>query len=86
MLATFDQCCFGLCSKVWQTPMRKTTTFMTNAPTVYRHFANIRCTKGDHPHVAICGQEGGESRASFSAKYPQEMCGSLMKCLLTDMP
>jgi hypothetical protein len=72
-MARFDQCCFGLVSKVTRTPMRKRTRFMTNIPSVHLHFHSKFCDQ-THEHVTVQGSEGGEKRSVWAQRYPQALC------------
>ena len=68
----FDQCRFGLVSKESGMPMRKKTAILTNCPAVYRAFHNQMCNcLCEHPVVQ--GEDGGEKRSAFAAKYPSDM-------------
>ena len=73
----FDQCRFGLQSKVHQIPHKKSTKFMTNCKEVADAFRDVKC-KGDHKHQEIMGTEGGQSRSSWAAIYPDNMCNALV--------
>ena len=71
--AVFDQCRFGLVSKTSGKPMKKGTAILTNCPALYGAFHNQFCDCACE-HQVVEGFEGGEKRASFSAKYPLELC------------
>lgn len=53
---TFDQCQFGLQSKVDRIPMRKRTTLLHNMPAIDKVFGGKICV-GLHQHCNIQGQE-----------------------------
>jgi hypothetical protein len=73
----FDQCMFGLRSKVGQIAMKKSTRFLTNMPQVRKAFHQCRCDKS-HIHCSIQGSEGGEKRSVWAQRYPAAMCAELM--------
>jgi hypothetical protein len=56
LMARFDQCMFGLVSKVDKTPMRKRTRFMTNMHDLQAVFHRKFCDSS-HDHVAVQGSE-----------------------------
>ena len=66
LVARFDQCMFGLVSKVDRTPMRKRTRFMTNIHELHKAF-NKKFCDCSHPHVAVQGSEGGEAECLGTA-------------------
>jgi len=84
MVANFDQCQYNLRSKEHKDYHKKGTRFLTNSPAVHAEFDMQRCC-GGHTHVDIQGQEGGQGRASYSARYPQEMVNALVQALVNDM-
>ena len=69
---SFDQCMFGLKSKVRGVPMRKRTTFITNATPIVNAFSGKFCD-GSHAHQIIEGAEGGIKRAAWAQVYPQPL-------------
>ena len=73
LVARFDQCCFGLVSKVDGTPMRKRTKVMTNMNAVQNAFDKKFCDCG-HEHQVVQGSEGGEKRSVWAQRYPPMMC------------
>ena len=73
LTARFDQCMFGLVSKVDKTPMRKRTRFMTNMHELHTVFHRKFCDCS-HDHVAVQGSEGGERRSVWAQRYPPAMC------------
>ena len=77
--STFDQCIYGLVSKVTQTPMQKRTMFKTNMPAVMQEFSGQSC-QGGHTHVQIQGTEGGEKRTTWSQRYPDLLCMAIANC------
>jgi hypothetical protein len=72
-MARFDQCMFGLVSKVDGVRMKKRTRFMTNIKQLYDAFDKKVCDK-THEHVAVQGSEGGEKRSVWAQRYPQGLC------------
>ena len=74
----FDQCRFGLASKMLRSPMKKPTTLMTNMRSVYLAFNGQRCL-GGHTHQVIMGNEGGMKRSSHAACYPELMVQALVQ-------
>ena len=77
----FDQCCFGACTKITKTPVQKSTKFMTNSSKVADVFRGRRCL-GDHEHQQLEGQEGGVSRTSYAAAYPQQLVETLVNAII----
>jgi len=73
LVARFDQCMFGLVSKVDKLAMRKRTRFMTNVTEVHTKFHNCFCGQ-DHDHVSVQGSEGGEKRSVWAQRYPLALC------------
>jgi hypothetical protein len=71
-LARFDQCCFGLASKVTRTPMKKRTRFMTNIMPLWNHFHSKFCDR-THDHTVVSGSEGGERRSVWAQRCPQAL-------------
>ena len=69
---SFDQCMFGLKSKVRRVPMRKRTTFLTNAKPIVAAFSGRFCDCS-HDHQIIEGAEGGMKRAAWAQTYPLPM-------------
>jgi hypothetical protein len=76
---TFDQCMYGMVSKVTKTPMQKKTMFMSNMPTVMQEFSGQSCS-GNHAHIQIQGSEGGEKRTTWSQRYPDLLCMAIANC------
>lgn len=66
---TIDLCCFGLCSKVTRTPMRKRTKIMTNSAILAQKLQGRLCP-GTHEHQTIQGSEGGVRRSTWAQIYP----------------
>ena len=77
---TFDQCMFGLVSKVTQTPMRKRTRLLTNCQRVRERFSNGMCDNS-HDHQIIEGAEGGMKRSVWAQHYPIGFVEALVDCL-----
>ena len=77
--STFDQCMYGMVSKVTQTPMQKRTMLMSNMPAVMQEFSGHSC-QGGHTHVQIQGTEGGEKRTTWSQRYPDLLCMAMANC------
>lgn len=73
LMSRFDQCMFGLVSKVDKIPMRKRTRFMSNLQPLHASFHGKFCDK-QHPHVAVIGAEGGEKRSVWAQRYPPALC------------
>jgi hypothetical protein len=73
LVARFDQCMFGLVSKVDKLAMRKRTRFMTNVTEVHTKFHNCFCGQ-DHDHVSVQGSEGGEKRSVWAQRCPLALC------------
>lgn len=71
--ARFDQCMFGLVSKVDKIPMRKRTRFMTNIKLLKDKFDHKFCDCS-HDHVSVMGSEGGERRSVWAQRYPAKLC------------
>eukprot|EP00959_Pyramimonas_sp_CCMP1952_P307499 6436412-Pyramimonas_sp.AAC.1 len=76
----FEQCRFGLVSKITGMPMRKKTAILTNCPAAHRAFDNKMC-HCPCEHQEVQGTEGGEKRAAFAAKYPPEMVQALAEAV-----
>ena len=68
-VAEFDQCRFGLRSKVLGLPMRKRTKIMTNSRALADKLRDHYCL-GCPKHQCIMGSEGGISRALWAQRYP----------------
>ena len=79
----FDQCMLGLCSKVTKTPMRKRTRIMTNSKTLVQRLSKKICDNS-HVHVPIHGNEGGQTRSSWSQCYPDQLCEILAIAAMQD--
>jgi hypothetical protein len=77
-VARFDQCMYGLISKVDGIPMRKRTRFMSNIAPLNECFNNKFCDKS-HRHVMVMGAEGGERRSVWAQRYPQALCEQVVK-------
>lgn len=71
--SSFDQCRFGLKSKVDKRPMKKRTSFLSNMPSVGLKFCNSNCL-GCPDHVVIQGSEGGVKRSVWAQRYPELLC------------
>jgi hypothetical protein len=69
---TFDQCMYGLVTKVRNTPVLKSTKIVFNLKTLQSRFS-MRCDKS-HVHQNCSGSEGGEFRAVFAQRYPDKLC------------
>ena len=78
-ISTFDQCLYGLTSKVTKTPMQKRTKLLSNIPAIYETFNNVLC-QGQHEHVVMQGTEGGMKRTKWAQRYPPELCASFCQC------
>ena len=81
---SFDQCMFGLKSKVRGVPMRKRTTFLTNAKPIVNAFSGRFCDCS-HDHQIIEGAEGGMKRAAWAQMYPPPMVHCIVEaaCQMT---
>ena len=79
MFARFDQCEFGLVSKVKRKPMKKGTKLMTNSKHVFQMFDQHFCS--GHDHQPIIGQEGGINRSRWAQKYPPAMVSCLAEAV-----
>lgn len=79
--ARFDQCQFGLKSKVLCTAHLKPTFFLTNIESVYSKFHGVRC-QGGHDHAILEGHEGGQKRTAHAQCYPIELCTALCEALV----
>ena len=77
--STFDQCMYGLVSKVTQTPMQKRTMFMSSMPAVMQEVSGQSC-QGGHTHVQIQGHDGGEKRTTWPHRYPDLLCMAIANC------
>lgn len=78
-IVSFDQCMFGLRSKVSGQPMRKRTKLMTNSPSIYTAFHGRYCDRS-HLHQSIQGSEGGVKRSTWAQVYPPPMVTQLAEC------
>jgi hypothetical protein len=78
MVARFDQCMFGLMSKVDKIPMRKRTKFMTNMTPLYAAFDKKFCDCG-HDHQVVQGSEGSEKRSVWAQRYPPALCEAALR-------
>ena len=76
----FDQCAFGLCTKIDKVPMRKRTYLLTNCDKVIARFSNKLCSR-DHKHRVIEGSEGGMKRSVWAQFYPLPMVEALVDCV-----
>ena len=79
--ARFDQCQFGLVSKVDRNPIQKTTVLCSNMPAIISAFHGRTCA-GGHTHCSIQGSEGGLKRSTWAQYYPTPMCEALAKAIL----
>ena len=77
---SFDQCQFGLKSKVAQTPMKKRTILMSNIPSLHQKFDGQLCA-GLHSHVMVQGSEGGEKRSTWAQRYPDLMVSMIAQAV-----
>jgi hypothetical protein len=80
-IVQFDQCRFGAVTLVNKTPIRKPTKFMTNSSAVAEAFDGKLC-RADHEHQRLDGQEGGVSRTTAAAAYPQALVDALVAALV----
>lgn len=71
--STFDQCMFGLVSKVHKKPIQKRTIILSNLPGIASAFNNVLCPQ-EHEHQVCHGYEGGEPRSVHAQRYPDKMC------------
>jgi hypothetical protein len=78
--ARFDQCMFGLTSKVEGTAIKKRTRFLSNIPGIFDKFNNVMCS-GDHDHVACQGYEGGEKRSVHAQRYPEKLVSNIAEAV-----
>lgn len=81
---TFDQCRFGLVTKIHKTAVRKRTHFLTNSKEVVRVFDKTYC-KRDHEHAVLEGSEGGVKRCKWAERYPDELCAALAQCAVREL-
>ena len=59
----------------------KSTTLLTNMPTVVSRFDKKVCT-GDHEHARASGNEEGQTRSSYCAIYPAGLVSALVEATL----
>ncbi len=59
----------------------KGTTFLTNMLTVVNSFENKLCD-GTHQHARVSGNEGGQTRSSYSSIYPADLVSALVEAML----
>ena len=78
----FDQCRYGLVSIETKKLIKKPTVFATNCPAIIREFSGKRCT-GDHEHCRLEGSEGGQRRTKAAQVYPEQLCLSVARCVLS---
>eukprot|EP00435_Cladocopium_sp_Y103_P057336 s1146_g19.t1 len=76
ILATGDQCMFGLQSRTG-IPRRKTTGWCTNSPTI-AEFLSVRCD-GGHQHDVIIGKDGSENKSAQAQRYPAGLVQAIIK-------
>lgn len=79
--AVFDQCMFGLVTKVTRTPTRKRTKLLTNSLAIACRFNGVYCDKS-HPHQVIQGDEGGVRRSVWAQQYPAPMVAALVEGII----
>jgi hypothetical protein len=73
----FDQCRFGLRSPDNTGPLRKSTKFLTNMPSVVDRFNNVRC-ECQEAHTHIKGRQNGVRISSFAQCYPKPMVTAIV--------
>ena len=76
----FDQCVFGLCTKVNRVPVRKRTRLLSNCPRIIARFKNCLC-RGGHFHEVLQGVEGGVKRLRHAQIYPDPLVNALLSCV-----
>ena len=81
MVATFDQCQFGLTSPVNKIPMQKRTKILTNCKKIHAALDGVLCDHS-HQHQPIQGAEGGVKRSQFAQCYPDPLVHTLCKAML----
>ena len=79
-MSKFDQCQFGLKSKVSQTPMNKRTILMSNIPSLHQNFDGQLCD-GMHSHIMVQGCEGGEKRSTWAQRYSDLMVSMIAQAV-----
>ena len=78
--SVFDQCQFGLVTKINKDAMKKRTIILSNMESIYERFNGRLCDK-QHAHVTVAGTEGGERRSTHAQRYPRELCNALAECI-----
>ena len=78
--AVFDQCRFGLETKVLKMPVKKRTRLITIMPEIVTEFHEKYCS-GDHVHQVVEGSEGGVKRSTHAQRYPPQMCETVAACV-----
>lgn len=80
-LAQFDQCQFGLVSKVSRKPVKKRTFVLTNCRQVFENLHQKFCP-GNHTHQIIQGSEGGKKRSEAAQEYPDALVAAICQGFL----
>ena len=85
-IISFAQCRFGLKDPEGR-PLRKSTKFLTNMPSVIKRFANLQCVCGllGLEHGRIQGQIAGVRVSRWAQQYPPELVEALIQCCKGDL-
>ena len=78
--ATFDMCRYGLCSPLYQRPIRKRKSLLSNRSAVIDAFHQRYC-QCLGPHRTIQGHEGGCRLSTFCQEYTDMFCVSLANAI-----
>jgi len=79
-LLYFDQCMFGLVTKVDEVAIKKPTFFLTNVPQIANRFKDVKCL-GLNAHRTCQGIEGGERRSTWAQRYPPALCSEMVAAI-----
>lgn len=86
--AVFDQCLFGLRTRVHNEPVRKRTRLMTNSPALRacfsRRCSRETCNHVPRKHTVLQGREGGMSRTKAAEVYPDGLCQAFVGAMQTE--
>lgn len=84
----FDQCLFGLRTRVRNEPVRKRTRLMTNSPALRscfsRRCSRETCNHFPRKHTVLEGYEGGLSRTKAAEVYPDGLCQAFVDAMQTE--
>ncbi len=83
LLATFDQCRFGLQSPSGK-PVRKSTRLLTNSQKVMEQFNKVRC-QCKCAHCVIEGSEAGHKLSVWCQHYPAPFCDALVRAIAEEI-